>query len=424
MTTAKKLLHKNDLDLVVKHARTHSPFYKEALKGLPKNTNFGSCPLTQSEDFWAYHNINNISSLAQKDGMIFRSGGTTGSPKYSLYSSEEWNTVCKVAGETFAHNYIEKNDRVANLFYSGSLYGSYLFATKILENCPTPTTHLPVAGHTPPDEIADIIRQFKATVLMGTPSTIVSIAVLNNMRSKNNFDEVSKIFFAGDFFYEDQIKIVKSVFKKAKIYPISYATSDVGLIGYYDKTCEENEYRSIEDYIHVEIVDEKTLKPIKKKNEEGILVVTNLFRQLMPIIRYPAGDKAMWVEDEGARDRKFLLLGRSEEAARVNATKFYVSEIRSILSQFSDQTNWIDFQMIIERKDLKDCLLLRIASHEDSNLLKKFDQKIVKKIIESKTQSEIEEIKDLHIGIEWIKPKDIILNIKTGKIKRVIDNKR
>lgn len=423
MSAAKKLQFKSDpLNHLLEYASTHKNYYQDLLKEWTRTGNFSKVPLTNIEDFWSYYNISGMLSLEQQDGLVVRSGGTTGNPKFSLFSSEEWRTLTQAAGEKFSLGPISSGDRVANLFYTGGLYGSFLFATKILENCPTPIAHFPVAGITPPAEIADTIEQFHTNVLMGTPSTIVSVAE-TCVQLKRNLDIVTKIFFAGDFFYSHQLHLVQSAFKNAKFYPINYATSDVGLIGYHDKTCHQSEYRAIDNLIHVEIVDEKTLKPIQSANKEGLLVVTNLFRKLMPIIRYPSGDRAMWVEPKCSQNRKFMLLGRSEEAARIKEIKFYVSEIRQVLSNISVQTEWVDFQLVTERSKFEDKLIIRIASEKDPAELIRFNPTIVQGIIKSKTLTEIEAIKGLLIEVEWIKTKDLVLNIKTGKIKRVIENK-
>ncbi len=426
MDTLKKLSSYNPLNIneLMKYARQYSNFYKSLYKDLPDIAPIEKFPLTPSEQFWASNKStkNTLLTGPLDDGILLRSGGTTGNPKFSVYSKIEWEICTQLAGEKFGLSHIESKDRVANLFFAGGLYGSYLFATRILELCPIDVVHLPIAGHTSNQEMGEILEQFKPNVLMGVPGTIIGLA--DHLR-KNKMDGsyIKKIFFAGDFFFGDQESLIKSIFKNAAIYPISYASSDAGLIGYHDKTCGKDEYRSIDDYIHVEILDEHTLKNIDVPGKEGIIVITNLFRKLMPIIRYPAGDRGMWVENTAGKDRKFKLLGRSDEAARAGGIKFYVSEVRSLLNTYKNKIQFIDFQMILEHKNLKDHLTIKIATISAPKNLKRYEKEIISQLINSRPKTEILEAENICILIEWVLPEHLITSLKTGKIKRVIDQR-
>ncbi|GHH85362.1 hypothetical protein [Streptomyces capitiformicae] len=59
-----------------------------------------------------------------------------------------------------------------------------------------------------------------------------------------------------------------------------------------------------------EVVDDDSSETITEPGRPGRLVVTDLGCRLMPVIRYPTGDRGEWV-DRGAG--RFRLLGRSDE---------------------------------------------------------------------------------------------------------------
>ena len=59
----------------------------------------------------------------------------------------------------------------------------------------------------------------------------------------------------------------------------------------------------------VEILDEETLEPVSKVWQEGLVVLTNLTRKLMPLLRYPVGDRGMWTEKLGLNPNPLLTPG-------------------------------------------------------------------------------------------------------------------
>src|SRR5207302_7734952 len=85
---------------------------------------------------------------------------------------------------------------------------------------------------------------------------------------------------------------------------------------------------------------------------------------LMPIIRYPVGDRAMWVEPKGTPDRKFLLMGRSDEAAKVGLVKVYTEDVREILTGMKNELGPVSFQLIVVHHDRLDGLIVRVAAPE------------------------------------------------------------
>jgi len=69
------------------------------------------------------------------DGTAFKSAGTTGKPKFSIYRASEWDSLCEGFGRGMAAGGLRPGERLANLFYAGDLYASFLFITHSLERC-------------------------------------------------------------------------------------------------------------------------------------------------------------------------------------------------------------------------------------------------------------------------------------------------
>lgn len=417
---------------LISFVRKKSPFYREHYRKLPKKlTSIQELPVIEQSEFWAANSLekNRLLTGPMKDGLVLKSGGTTGKPKFSVFSRQEWAVFTATFAKYLAKSALKKGDRVANLFYVGDLYGSFLFTHKVLEECPTPTLQLPIAGITPTDSIIKTIYEYEATVLAGLPTTLMSVlaAIEEATRGKGlyaieNF-KVRLILFAGEPLTPSQRARVLHVFPKAKIQSIGYASNDAGLLGYTDHSCGPNEFRTYDGHTLYEIIDEQTGQPITQPGIEGISVVTALQRSLMPILRYPAGDRAQWVEPPGAKNRKFLLLGRSDEGARIASLTVRYDDIGQLLEKFSSRLKNLQFQLVVERKKGRDGLTVRLSTATQASVRRACKKRILKSILEFHPiyKKFVDEGKINPVVLEWREPGHLELNPRTGKLKRILD---
>ena len=117
---------------LVDYARANSRFYSEYFKDIPDDeSDISKFPIMAQEQYWAANNLENNTLLTGKldAGIVFKSGGTTGNPKFSYFTNEEWHEFVKISGFGYKHNGIKPGDKVANLFYAGELYASFIYIT-------------------------------------------------------------------------------------------------------------------------------------------------------------------------------------------------------------------------------------------------------------------------------------------------------
>jgi phenylacetate-CoA ligase len=407
---------------LIRFVRARSPFYRELYAGFPRAARLSDLPVLSQEEFWNANGLtgNRILTGPMRDGVVFKSGGTTGHPKFSVFSQREWRVFNEAFGAGLATGIAAAGDRVVNLFYVGELYGSFLFINKSFEECPVGVLQLPVSGLTSLDETLRIIRDFGADTLAGVPTTIMNLAERAPRKLR-----IKKILFGGEPMYDDQRRRLRRLWPGVKIASIGYASTDAGLLGYSDRSCGPGEHRSFGRDTILEIVDEVTGKAISGVNQEGILVVTNLTRTLMPIVRYPVGDRGAWVEPKGTKDRKFRLMGRSEEAARIGLVKLYVSDVREALERHRRKLRIADFQMIVIHRARRDGLIVRVASALAPGKLRAFAPNLVADIHRARPLYEqfVRERKIHPIAIEWVGPGALEVNARSGKLRRVIDRR-
>ncbi|WP_246203984.1 acyl-CoA dehydrogenase family protein [Streptomyces tailanensis] len=158
--------------------RRHSPFYRDLYAALPPGpVHIEDLPVLDHSDFWAANTAHDSRVLTGPltDGIVFKSGGTTTEPKLSVYTRRELLAMSRLHGNGFAQAGLRPGDRVANLFYAGELYASFLFNVLCLQVSSVPNVHLPLAS-APLDYTARVIHEFSATALMGPPTTICQLA--------------------------------------------------------------------------------------------------------------------------------------------------------------------------------------------------------------------------------------------------------
>jgi phenylacetate-CoA ligase len=414
-------------------AKKSSPYFRELYREINgvAGLSLADIPIVDQTEFWKANTISGNSLLTgdMQDGIVFKSGGTTGNPKFSVFTRDEWNAFTTVFGEGMRDIGLTAGDRVANLFYAGELYASYNFAMKSLEACPIPTLQFPISGGAGLDSILKTVDDFQINVLIGVPTTILNVSE-HYAQNQEHYPhiKVEKIFFGGESMYPDQRKRLQTLFPGVKTLSIGYASVDAGLLGYADATCDVDEHRVFGKTTILEIVDEQTLQPIDEVNRPGKVLLTNLTRALMPIIRYPVGDTAIWTESLSKEnlDRKFLILGRSEEAARVGPVSLYYEDMRSFLDKANVGLQINAFQLITRHFDTRDALVLKVATSDTDVDLAKVEKSLVQLFnLERPMFAEAAEQKKIHpLSIEWAKASDIEINKRTGKLRRVIDQRR
>lgn len=140
------------------------------------------------------------------------------------------------------------------------------------------------------DEQVEILNKKRITGLVGYPSAISAIA---HKAIENGFDQkdfyVKGIAASGENLKEEDIKIIQNAFG---VKPISrYSTEEFGVLA---TSCPQCGKFHVNDtgYI-VEVLDTESNKHVEV-GESGRVVVTDLFSDYMPLIRFDTGDIAIY----------------------------------------------------------------------------------------------------------------------------------
>ncbi len=414
------------LSSIVEVARERCPFYRQLYAGLGSNPALPELPIVDSDAFWRAHHRNRLEVLTGPPlgGIVLNSGGTTGTPKFSYFNDEEWDSAVSLTAHAGEAAGVRDGDRIANLFAAGNLNASLLVATEGFKAMKPDVLQFPIAYSPNFAAAAGIIRLFDLNTLAGFPTHLLRL--IEHMDQEDGPRvQLRRIIFGGELFSADQRAFLERRFPGVSIRSFSYASVDAGTIAFADASCAPGEHRVFDGATVVEICDEATDEPIEEVDRPGRIVFTSLTRCLMPLLRYPTGDLARWVDPPGTADRRFALLGRSNEAARVSAFTVPVSGVRDLLEPLRQRLGLGEFQMLVTREDMIDRLTLRVVGGAPSDVLASG----AAEILEAFHRWQPELAAEMKAGIvhppqvEWIEPEALIVSERTGKLRRVVDHR-
>ncbi|KXS19329.1 AMP-dependent synthetase/ligase [Gonapodya prolifera JEL478] len=407
---------------LVNFVRDKSPFYRELYAKVPKdNIALTDLPILDHGAFWDANTLhgNTVLTDTMIDGTIYKSGGTTASPKWSFYTRTDSESMARVWAQGLISAGLRAGDIVANLFYGGELYASFTHNVFSTHFCPVPVIHLGI-GRASPESIVDYFREHQPTVVLSTVTTLCLVAEL--VAKGEQIKSVDLILFAGEAFFEDQRQVLLRAFPNAKINSCGYASVEGGILGIPVSSSSDPRVHRVPTWNNeIEIIDPDTGAVITQPGIPGRLVVTSLTRRLMPVIRYPAGDVAEWVDYEGA---VFRLLGRDDHGVRMGPVTIYWNDFRLLLSELFPEMSTTGIQLVLRRKNAMDELTLRVVGSPP-------DKEAARKAIEDglarvrpffKNHVDMRQIAPL--AVEWVKEVSMLKsNARSGKLMLVVDDR-
>ncbi|MFG3024980.1 phenylacetate--CoA ligase family protein [Streptomyces sp. NPDC048254] len=413
------------LNALFAFVRKNSPFYQELYAGLPETVDsLSELPIVDHAAFWEANSLtgNRVLTAPLAEAVVYKSGGTTGAPKFSCYTRDEWDRLATALGAGLVEMGLRDGHRVANLFYVGELYASFFMFGDSLTHVPVDTVRLPVGGAASPETAAHVLQEFAVQVVGGTPTTLCGVAGHLTARGES-VPSVELLFFAGEPVFEDQRRLLAQAFPRATVSPAAYVSVDAGQLGHPKPDGEgRHVYRAPTQDMMLEIVDEDTGEPIRTAGRPGRILKTDLSRRLMPLLRYPVGDRGEWLDVEAGL---FRILGRHEEGARIGPVTVYVEDIRRIVNEADGAGDIVGVQLVARHWEGRDGLVLRLAGRPgftDSGALA--DAVVAGLDAGRQLYAESVAAGYVHpVTVEWTDHAGLAVNHRTGKLLRVVDER-
>lgn len=405
---------------------TNSPYYRKLWKGSYAGTHtpLAALPTAALDTYWSANQPdgNQVLTTIQLDGPIFKSGGTTGNPKFSFFSNEDWRALCSAFGAGMKRGGLKPGEPIANMFYGGQMYASFLFIGRAIEQAGE-GVQFPLSGAAPEAEIIKTLQQFRIETLAGVPTSL--LALLPALAAtKPGSIQLKRFLYGGEAIFPDQIAALQRVLPGCAVQSVGIAGVDYGELGWSEPDTHPGIHRCFDYSTVLEILDDSG-RQIQEPGDIGELVITNFKRRLMPIVRYPVGDRGQWVDPPGTPFRRFQVLGRSNNCARIGPVSLYAEDVQNVLSHVPG-SDCINFQLLIEHIEQRDRCTLRIAVAAPQAVAPGLGQKVIDALHRERPMiADLTGQGVIHpVIVQWVEPRALITNARTGKTPRVVDRRQ
>jgi phenylacetate-CoA ligase len=405
----------------------NAPFYKQKYQGIAPPSDaesWQSLPMLTHAEMLdiAFPRSTDMLTTALRGMMVVSTGGSTGTARYALLTHEEWDLFADVQARSFKLMGIAPEDRVANLFVAGHLWPSFLGVHEIIKK--TGAIHLPISSNISVEEIMRLCVEFDPDVMLSLPTMFVLLADIA-IRDHIHLPSLRLIGYSGEQMSVQAQQHVRSALGVKEIRSLAYSSSDCGLMGYQCGRCGFGTYHVPTDFQYIEVVDPLTGRCLPD-GEEGELLITNLGRTSMPIVRYLIGDVGTLLKepcDCGDRNPLFRLAGRSGEDFKLGGGFISMNDFEESIGIFSGS---ISMNFMVEIEDIANQVELRLT-------IESSDPDAARKTTEALREEIETRITEIPVGLKmnYIKNFDIRIvplntlprNPNTGKVRKLYDHR-
>jgi phenylacetate-CoA ligase len=333
------------------------------------------------------------------------SSGTTGKPTVVGYSAQDLVIFAEVVARSLAAGGCTPGMTLQNAYgyglFTGGL-GLHYGAEKL------GMTVIPVSGGNTERQLM-LLEDFKSEVLCCTPSYALTIAeeIVKRGWEPTRFNLKYAILGAEPWTEHVRVNVEKDLDVQATNI---YGLSEIIGPGVSQEDVEEKGSGSYiwEDHFYPEVVDKDSGEPLPE-GQAGVLVLTTLTKEAMPLIRYWTGDITRIYYDKGGK-RTFIkmapIMGRADDMLIIRGVNLFHTQVEAVLSHFPACS--ANYQLIIIKEGYHDKVSVRVeASHSAEGLAQS---------LEGRLKSET----GLTMAVELCSPGSIPRS-EGGKLNRIVD---
>ncbi|MBC7428818.1 MAG: hypothetical protein H7336_09425 [Bacteriovorax sp.] len=354
--------------------------------------------------------------------LFFYSGGSSGEPKLSVFTYQDYNRQMEIAGEgLYAAGLSPVTDRCMNLFYAGSLYGGFISFFTILEKLNA--VHFPMGASTDFSLVGKTIIKNRVNTLLGMPSYLIQLFKENHVEMKK-YRGIKKIFYGGEHFSEAQISYLKREYSVEIVRSASYGSVDAGPLAYQCEFSTGGIHHLHEKLHDLEIVNLEKDEPVKD-GEIGRLLFTSKVRHGQGIERYAIGDVGKKLESVcpcGRRGTRFDLLGRHGDVFRIGTTFLSYQKFQKILIDKIEFEGSIQLHLFAGVELKKEKVEIKIENYfNDAQTPELLRKMFLAEYPDLNLVVNLDLVMEFDVTI--VDKKDMTHNLSTGKLRSVVDHR-
>lgn len=369
------------------------PFYREAfqehgikasdLKTLEDLAHF---PFTRKDDFRSQYPLG-LTAVPQKElRRIHASSGTTGKPTVVAYDQHD----VRVFKEVVARSLYAAGARPGMVFHNAYGYGLFTGGlgthggAELLGLCT-----IPVSGGGTIRQV-QLIEDLRPEVIACTPSYALVLAEALAARGLDPQDISLKYAVLGAEPWSEKTRI--EVQEKLGVIATNiYGLSELIGPGVSNEDASEQQGSYLwEDHFYPEIVDPQSGN-VLPDGEWGVLVLSSMSRNAMPILRYWTGDitRLLPVENTTGRTMRRMdqIRGRSDDLIILRGVNIYPTQLEAVLTGMGQVSP--HYHIVLSRPNILDEMTLQIESDIQTETLRQQIEQQIKMQVGLSIQCEL-----------------------------------
>ncbi|OQA02781.1 MAG: Phenylacetate-coenzyme A ligase [Planctomycetes bacterium ADurb.Bin401] len=313
-------------------------------------------PFTMKDDLRQNYPKGLLSVDTSEVVRIHTSSGTTGIPTVIYLSAKDLDNATDLMARSITGTGASRADILQNMMsyglFTGGLcmhYGAERVGMMVI----------PAAGGNTKRQV-QLMKDFRTTVLHITPSYLLHIhSKLAEFGISRNDLALQKAFIGAEPHSENTRRKIE------ELYGIdaynSYGLSEMNGPGIAFECVYKNDLHFWEDAYIVEIINPKTGELVPD-GEQGEVVLTNLIRNAMPLMRYRTRDLA-YLHTEPCKcgrthRRMSRILGRSDDMLIINGVNVFPSQIEEVIMRVPEVGT--NYQIHVEKQGALDRLVVKV----------------------------------------------------------------
>ncbi len=355
----------HQIDALVSAGSFYGKKLKEAgIQGVSTPEEFENLPFSEKNDLREAYPLGLMTAPEKDIVRIHSSSGTTGLPVIIPYTAKDVEDWAIMFARCYEYAGITKMDRIQitpgyGLWTAGIGFqnGAEKLGAMVIPMGP---------GNT--EKQLKMMQDMESTVLCSTSSYALLLA--EEIEKRGIRDKIKlKKGVIGSERWSDKMRQRISESLGIELYDIYGLTEIYGPgIGINCKYNTGMHYW--DDYLYIEIIDPKTLKPVPD-GEFGEIVITTLVKEGAPLIRYRTHDLSRIIPGEcpcgSKHPRLDTIMGRTDDMMKIKGVNVFPSQIEEILQGFPEVSS--EYQIRISHLEGKDTMRIYVETNGTVNFL-------------------------------------------------------
>ena len=331
-------------------------------------------PFTRKDDLREAYPLGLVAVARERLRRISASSGTTGKPTVVAYTDHDLDVFARVVARALAAAGAEPGMILHNAYGYGLFTGGLGFHDGGER---LGMAVVPVSGGMTERQLT-LIQDLRPDVIACTPSYALTLAQAFAERGVTPNQISLKIAMLGAEPWTEGMR--GQIDARLGVRAVNvYGLSEIIGPGVAGECVEERAGLHVnEDHFLPEIVDPESGEPVAN-GEPGVLVLTTLTKEALPLVRYWTGDISSLDRSPCSCGRTFVRMsppaGRTDDMLIIRGVNVYPSQVEAILLELPELTP--NYRIVVERTGTLDAATVEIETARPGGALREHAERLL-----------------------------------------------